>query len=182
MSRQTVRLNTARTIADDAQVLVRLGLDHNPRQALGLAARNAPLYAGFPGAAAGGLVCVSVWAVADERQLEQLVAEFSWNDVGLTSAGAVRSHGFAVLATDVFVEDQPSLFNDWHHDVVIGAYPAHLSDYNDLGKDGKKVLVAELLDPFTRVLRLFDPRGPLPRHGWWEQSETGQSTDDGGTL
>lgn len=182
MSREDVRLDTARTLANDAQVLVRLGLDRNPRQALGLAARKAPLYAAFPGATAGGLVCVSVWAVSDERQLEQLVAEFTWHDVGLTTAGTVRSHGFAVLATDVFVEGQPTLFNEWHHDVVVGNYPSGLAAYNELGKEGKNVLASELLDPFTRLLRLFDPRGPLPRPGWWAQSGTDGTPDDGGTL
>ena len=183
MTRTHIHLNEARRISDDHTVVVRLGKDTSSRQALALSCRNSPLYAGINHADASGLICISVWALHTTQQLEQLVNETIWDDTGLTRAGTIRQAGYEIIPTDVMNDSAPQKFNDWHHDIIVTPYPEGTAPYDTLRKSERGPLLDAVEPAFSRLLRLFEPRHPLPHPFAAELlSEDDQTNPDGSTM
>lgn len=162
---RAIRLRGGVRIADEAQLLLRYGDDHDRETALRNALRDSHLYRVLPDYERGGAVTVSTFVVDDEREAELFTRGFDKPAYGLSTAGRLRRAGYVLLATDILTDGVPAPLSERHVDVVVMAYPADDPPYATLGSAQRGRVRERLIEAYRRALGEFDPRQVLRGEG-----------------
>jgi len=158
MATRRVVYRPDRAVSDDAQLLVRFGRDADEAQALRLALVVSPLYRAVPGFERAGAVCVSAFVVADETDAAALLLDTTWGHYGLATVGTLREAGYCVVATDIEEDGELIPHSERHVDVVVCPYPEGAAPYDQLGRPDRRMVREQLVTPYAKALRCFDPR------------------------
>lgn len=148
-------------LADDTQVLLRLGTDANVDQTIKSSLGHYFSYAsvlaelGLPGA---GALTLSVYLLDPARAPVEFRAGPFQRAYRTTSVGRVRRAGVPIWATDVAVEGSPLPMSSHHCDLVVSTEAEVLPDrYAAADKAGRHRLRDLLRPQFDIVLGVFGP-------------------------
>lgn len=148
-------------LADDAQVLLRLGTDADIDQTIKGSLGHYFSYAGvlaelgLPGA---GALALSVYLLESGRSPVEFRAGPFQRTYRTTDVGQVRQAGVPIWATDVAVEGRPLPMSLFHFDLVVSTESEVLPDAYAVADKGERRRLREILRPrFEVVLGLFGP-------------------------
>lgn len=148
-------------LADDTQVLLRLGTDTDVDQTIKGSLGHYLSYAGvlaelgLPGA---GALTLSVYLADAGRSPIEFRASPFQRAYRTTSVGEVRRAGVPIWATDVAVEGQPLPMSSLHFDLVVSIDAEVLPDtYAGADRSERRRLRDTLRPRFDAVLRIFGP-------------------------
>lgn len=162
-----------RRIADDTQVLLRLGADADVDQTIKGSLGHYFSYAnvlaelGLPGT---GALTLSVYLLESRRSPVEFRAGPFQRSYRTTTIGRVRGAGVPIWATDVAVESQPLPMSSSHFDLVVSTDSEVLPDTYAAADKAERRRLRDILRPqFDVVLGLFGPpqafEAPAPPPG-----------------
>jgi hypothetical protein len=156
-------------LADDSQLLLRLGTDRDVDQTIKASLGHYLSYSGVLrelGMAGAGALTLSVYVLESERSPLEFRAGPFQRAYRTTTVARVREAEVPIWATDVAVEGRPLPNSADHFDLVVSTAEDVLPDaYAAAGKAERRRL-RELLRPrFELVLAIFDPPRPFETSG-----------------
>ncbi|HET8930434.1 MAG TPA: hypothetical protein VFN21_07245 [Acidimicrobiales bacterium] len=165
MSHSVTLRTDERCLADDTQILLRLGTDGDVDQTIKASLGHYFSYASvlhdlsLPGS---GALTLSVYLLEPGRAPAEFRVGPFQRAYRTTDIGQVRQAGVPLWATDVAVEGTPLPMSSLHFDLVVSTEAQVLPDaYAAAGKVERKELREILRPSFERVLDLFGPPRPF---------------------
>ncbi|MFT3851973.1 MAG: hypothetical protein QM733_04440 [Ilumatobacteraceae bacterium] len=159
----TLRSIDAR-LADDQQLVLRLGSDADVDQTIRASLGHYLSYAGvleqlgLPGV---GALTLSVYLAGPGEAVERFRAGPYQRAYRTTSVGVVRRAGVTIWATDVSVEGRPVAMSSAHADLLVSTRSDVLPDaYSAADKTERRRMREQLRPEFETVLGLFGE--PIP--------------------
>ncbi len=147
-------------LADDAQLLLRLGTDANVDQTIKASLGHYLSYAsvldelGLPGA---GVLTLSVYLLEVGHDPVDFRAAPFQRYYRTTSVGRARAADVPIWATDVAVEGRPLAMSAHHFDLVVSTTVDVLPDVYAAADRAERRRLRDLLRPgFEHVLEVFD--------------------------